>query len=93
MAKKRSEDALDQIVVRDEWLASYYVFEEDTPVSVDGLHKTKFGLWKEISASNGKAEQGNDLYAEGRSMTCAHCNTSYNTLLKNPKCPYCHREP
>ena len=93
MAKKKSEDALDNTVSRDKWLADYYVFEDDTPVSIDALRKTKFGLWKGVDASRFGRTRDTDPYVEGRSLTCQHCNTAYNTRLRRPKCPYCHREP
>ena len=92
MSKKKSADALDHST-RDKWLADYYVFEDDVPVCVDFLHKTKFGLWKEIDASDLINIRDNDPYIEGRNLTCQHCNTSYNTNLREPKCPYCHCKP
>lgn len=91
MSKKKSEDALDHTGDRDKWLADYFVFEDDEPICVEFLYKTKFGLWKGVDVPNAKRSRDNDLYAEGRSLTCTHCNTSYNTRLRKPECPYCHR--
>ena len=98
--KTKSQDAMDHVdnlgmgdYKRDKWLEASYVFEEEEPVSVDFLHKTKFGLWKEIDASNVGVKRDTDQYGQGRNLTCAFCNTSYNTRLREPKCPYCHRRP
>lgn len=31
-----------------------------------------------------------DAYTSGKSRTCTHCNTAFQSARRNPKCPFCH---